>query len=140
VGFNVEPTAYRLRFKDPAYEGLEVTARELSTGELWEYMAAEKTATDGTQSSEARAAARQCMLQMLADALVSWNAEVRGAPVPMTVEGLLSLGHSFNSRVADAWTDALVGISAPLPQTSTAGDPSVEASIPMDTLSQSLAS
>ncbi|PBC71584.1 hypothetical protein BX265_6194 [Streptomyces sp. TLI_235] len=140
MGFAVPQTAYKLKFKDPSYEGLEVMARELSTGELWDYMAAEKTAADPAQDAEDRATARRQMLQMLADALVSWNAEVGGVPVPTTVEGLLSLGHSFNSRLADAWTDALVGISAPLPETSTDGEPSVEASIPMEDLSSSLAS
>jgi hypothetical protein len=141
MGFNVERTTYRLRFKDPDYEGLEVVASELSTGELWEYMDAEKISADITQDSKDRAAARRSMLQMLADALVSWNAEVGGKPVPTTVDGLLSLGHKFNSRVVDAWTDALVGISAPLPETSSAGTPSaLEASIPMDVPSESLAS
>lgn len=137
MGFAVPQAHYKLIFKDPDYEGLEVTARELSTGELWEYMAAEKTAADITQDSKDRTAARRQLLQMLADALISWNAEKDGKPVPTTVDGLLSLGHSFNSRVMDAWTDALIGISAPLPETSTAGEPSVEASIPMDALSSS---
>jgi len=138
MGFKVQRKTYRLVFKDPEYEGLEVTARSLSTGELWEFIAAEKASVAGGEG--AREARRQ-MLQMLADALVSWNAEDEaGEPIPATVEGMLSQDPGFNARVMDAWTDALVGISAPLPPTSSDGLPSLEASIPMDVPSPSLTS
>lgn len=138
MGFKVQRKTYKLIFKDPDYEGLEVTARELSAGELWEFIAAEKATTAG--GDDAMDGRRKTM-QMLADALVSWNAETEeGEPIPTTIEGLLSQGLGFAGRVMDAWTDALVGIPAPLPQTSTAGEPSVEASIPMDSPYVSLAS
>jgi hypothetical protein len=139
VGFKVQRNTYKLIFKDPAYEGLEVTARELSAGQLWEFIAAEKETTAG---GDGAMEGRRKTMQMLADALVSWNAEDEdtGEPIPTTLEGLLSQGLGFAGRVMDAWTDALIGISAPLSQTSTAGDPSVEASIPMDAPYVSLAS
>lgn len=138
MGFVVERTVYKLVFEDPAYAGLEVSAYELSTGELWEFMARENTGKGGGPEA---AAARRRVVEIFADALVSWNAEDKdGNPIPMTADGVLSLGHRFNVRVMDAWTDALVGISAPLPQTSSDGQPSLEASIPMDVPSESLAS
>lgn len=138
MGFKVQRKTYKLVFKDPDYEGLEVTARELTAGELWEFIAAEKESAAG---GDGAMEGRRKTMQMLADALVSWNAETEeGEPIPPTLEGLLSQGPGFAGRVMDAWTDALIGISAPLPQTSTVGDPSVEASIPMESPYVSLAS
>jgi hypothetical protein len=82
------------------------------------------------------------MLELLAGALVSWNAEDpdTGMPIPSTMEGIRSQDLDFNLKIINAWTDAIGGVSAPLPETSTAGEPSVEASIPMDVLSASLVS
>jgi len=138
MGFVVERDVYKLVFKDPKYAGLEVSASELSTGELWEFLDAEKIAAQGGAEGKA---ARLRTVEIFVSALVSWNAtDKQGQPTPMTVEGVLSLGHRFNSCVMDAWTDALVGISAPLSPTSSDGLPSLEASIPMDVPSASLAS
>jgi len=138
MGFKVQRKVYKLVFKDPDYEGLEVTARSLSAGELWEFIAAEKA---GASGGDGGLEGRRQTLQMLADALVSWNAEDEdGKPIPMTIEGLLSQDPGFGAHVMDAWTDALVGISAPLSPTSSDGLPSLEASIPMDVPSSSLAS
>jgi hypothetical protein len=138
MGFTVPRTTFKLKFKDPEYDGLEVIATELSTGELWQWMEDEKVANAGGDTGME---ARRRLLQVLAEAIVSWNAEDdKGQPVPTTVEGLLAQGHRFNNRLMDAWTDALVGISAPLPQPSADGAPSAEASIPMESLSPSLTS
>jgi hypothetical protein len=138
VGFKIQRKIYRLVFKDPDYEGLEVTARELSAGQLWEFAEAEEKAKAGGAGAME---GRRKTMQMLADALVSWNAETEdGEPIPTTLEGMLSQGPGFTGRVMDAWTDALVGIAAPLPQTSSDGQPSVEASIPMESPYVSLAS
>lgn len=138
MGFKVQRKVYKLVFKDPDYEGLEVTARELSSGELWEFIAAEKA---GHAGGDGALEGRRRTMQMLADALVAWNAETEeGEPIPPNLDGLLSQGPGFAARVMDAWTDALVGISAPLPVTSSGGQPSLEASIPMDVPSSSLAS
>lgn len=138
MGVIVALDTYDLKLKDPKYAGVEITAEELSISDLWRFMELEKVANG--RSDEAQAARLEVM-QMLVGALLSWNVDDKqGNPVPLTVEGLTGRGRHFNAQLMDAWTDALVGISAPLPQTSTDGLPSVEASIPMETSSESLAS
>jgi hypothetical protein len=81
------------------------------------------------------------MLELLAGALVSWNAEDEdGQPIPADMGGIRSQDLDFNMKIINAWTDAIAGVKAPLPQTSADGQPSVEASIPMDVPSALLAS
>ncbi|NUP18432.1 MAG: hypothetical protein HOZ81_20575 [Streptomyces sp.] len=139
MGFVVEPKAYHLKFDESSdLAGLEVTARSLNTGQFLEFQEAQAVRARG---GEAAKGATQQMLEMLSGAILSWNAETpSGEAIPHTMDGLRTLDLDFNMAVIDAWMDALNGVSAPLPQTSTDGAPSVEASIPMDAPSASLAS
>lgn len=138
MGFKVQRKAYRLKFDEPEYEGLEVTAHSIDTAQFLELVEAQMVRAEGGERAKD---ANRKMLMMLADALVSWNAEDEdGNPIPPTFDGMLGQDPAFNMRVLSAWTDAIAGVSAPLPQTSTDGSPSVEASIPMDVLSSSLVS
>jgi hypothetical protein len=79
------------------------------------------------------------MLELFAEKLVSWNAEdEEGIPVPATMDGIRSQDLDLSLKIIDAWTDAIAGVSVPLPETSSAGQPSaLEASIPMDAPSAS---
>jgi hypothetical protein len=138
VGFIVQPKAYHLKFEDADMAGFEVTAKSLNTGQFLEFQAAQLVRAGG---GEAAQGATQQMLEMLSAAIVSWNAETTdGEPIPHTMDGLRTLDLDFNMAIISAWMDAANGVAAPLPQTSTGGVPSVEASIPMDVPSESLAS
>lgn len=138
MGYKVTRKTYRLVFQDPECAGLEVTTHGLSTGQYLDLMSARAQTASG--GAEGRAAMER-VLGMLADSLVSWNAEDEdGQPIPTTLDGIKSQDLEFNTRLVDAWGDAVGGVSAPLPQTSSGGSPSVEASIPMDDPSASLAS
>lgn len=129
MGFKVKRKVFRLVFKDTDLEGLEVMARSLTTGQLIELQEAQKGGMHAAVTT------------MFAAALVSWNLEDEdGSPVPATLEGVRSMEIDFNNAVIGAWTDAVVGVKAPLSPTSSDGQPSVEASIPMDVPSVSLAS
>jgi hypothetical protein len=76
------------------------------------------------------------------DALVEWNLEdTDGKPVPVNA------AHTRSNRIiaalTTAWIEAVssgVHSNDPLPESSPSGEPSLEASIPMETLSPSLAS
>ncbi|MFG2913360.1 hypothetical protein ACGF0D_10775 [Kitasatospora sp. NPDC048298] len=133
--FVVRPKAYRLVFQDADLAGLEVTARSLNTGQFLEFQAARLRQASGGAAAEP---ATQTMLQMLADAIVSWNAQDEdGRPIPPTMDGLCGLELDFNMAIISAWMDAINGVPAPLSGTSAGGQPSVEASIPMDVPSAS---
>jgi hypothetical protein len=136
--FVVKPKAYRLVFQETDLAGLEVTARSLNTGQFLEFQAARLTQARGGEAAEP---ATQTMLQMLSDAIISWNAETEdGQKIPFTMDGLRSLELDFTMAIINAWTNAINGVPAPLSATSSGGSPSLEASIPMDVPSASLVS
>lgn len=138
MGYRIKPKGYKLVFADSDKAGFEVTARSINTGQFLEFQAARATKDAGGEG--AQGATRQ-MLQMFADAIITWNAEDEdGQPIPATLEGLCTLDLDFNMDVINAWMDAINGVSSPLPGTSTDGSTSVEASIPMDAQLASLAS
>lgn len=81
-------------------------------------------------------------LREMGKALISWNLEDEesGEPVPVTPEAVMAQDQDLMIALAKGWTDGLRGIPAPLEPSSTDGPPSPEASIPMEPLSESLAS
>jgi hypothetical protein len=135
MGFKVPRKAYKLRFQGE-FDGLEVTARSLRLDQLLELEDARAERAAGDTSATHR------MLEMLTEALVDWNAEDEdtGEPIPRTIEGVKSQDPDFYMAVLDAWHTAMVKVPDPLPETSNDGVPSLEASIPMDVPSESLAS
>lgn len=138
MGYKVVRKVFKLVFKDADFDGLEVFARSLNTGQFLEIEQAKLDRAEGGQVGEG---ATQRMLELFAGALSSWNAEDEdGEPIPATMDGIRSQDLDFNMKIIDAWTDAIAGVKAPLSQTSTDGSPSVEGSIPMDVPSESLAS
>jgi len=138
MGFKVQRKTFRLRFKDSEMAGLEVLAKSLTTGQFLEMEHARAARAAGDAGSEGATAT---MIDLLAGALVSWNAEDEaGMPIPATAEGIRSQDLDFTMQVIDAWTDAIAGVPRPLSQPSSDGLPSLEASIPMDVPSELLVS
>jgi hypothetical protein len=82
------------------------------------------------------------LVDMLTEHLIEWNLEdPAGDPVPMTVEGLLAnLEEPVLGVILREWYKAATGVTAPLDGPSTSSGPSLEESIPMETLSASPAS
>jgi hypothetical protein len=112
VGFRLNRT-YVLEFEG-ALAGAEVKIRSTSVGVLLELRDA---------SSEKRVA------ELLASHLVEWNLENEiGDPIPLTVEGVLSLEGVVLGRIAREWYRAASGLTAPL------DDPMMEASLEMNPL------
>lgn len=138
MGYKVKRKAYRLRFEDPDMDGLVVLVRGMNTGKFIEFQNA-KAKQEDAGPDEMSPTEEMC--RMFIDALIEWNLEDDdGNPLPPTMESLESLDLDFSMAMVNAWPDAVKGVSDPLPQTSTGGSTSVEASIPMDVPSASLAS
>src|SRR5215472_15455339 len=123
----VKRRQYKLVFQDENMAGVEITVRSLTSGQLIDLQKAQE---EGLHEQ---------LTSMLAEKLVGWNVEDEdGTAIPPTLDGIRSMDIDFNNTVIKAWTNAVIGVKAPLPQPSNDGQPSVEASIPMETLSESL--
>ncbi|RLV66356.1 hypothetical protein STAN_1877 [Streptomyces sp. CBMAI 2042] len=114
---------------DEELAGLEVHVRRKSLGEYLELV--------GLAESEIDAPALVRQLEEFAGSLISWNLEEEdGTPVPPTRDAVFAQDKDFMVRVATRWIERLEGVvDAPLPESSPAGEPSPEASIPMEPLS-----
>lgn len=135
MGYKRAKKVYNLVFADPDMEGLEVKARSMPLGDL---MAMADTIDN---IDKATIGDVDGMLAKFAEVLVSWNLEDDDdMPVPTTLDGLKSQDQEFVFAVVVSYINAVTGVSAPLPQTSPGGEPSLAASIPMDVSSPSLAS
>ena len=79
------------------------------------------------------------------DHLVGWNLETRDedgkvSPVPATREGVQAQDVMFILQLTEMWGDRIGQVAAPLGKPSSDGVPSLEGSLPMAPLSESLAS
>lgn len=133
MGCKRVPKHYRLKFADGDYEGLEVTMRSVSIGEM--------RALQGTGGEEAGRDGFDRMAELVASHLVAWNREDEdGNALPPTMASLEDEEPSLINLIIDRWTDAVAGVSAPLEQPSNSGVSAPVESIPMAPLSPSLAS
>lgn len=132
MGCRRNPKQYKLKFADGDYEGLEVTMRSVSIGEM--------RALQGTDGDEGRDGFDR-MVSLVATHMVAWNREdEEGNALPPTLESLEDEEPGLVNLIIDRWTDAVAGVSAPLEQPSNSGGPVPVESIPMAPLSPSLAS
>lgn len=81
-------------------------------------------------------------VQLFEEHLVSWNLENRDGggdvvPVPADGGGIRSQDAMFIKGLVDRWARKIVDVNRPLGRRSTSGSPSLEASIPMEPLSES---
>lgn len=118
---------YKLVFDDPEMNGLEVRARSVSIGAM------RKVQETNDEF---------LMMELFSKALVSWNLEDDGVPVPATLEGLQDQDADLVLAIVGAWMGTIAGVpdASPLDDASNSGKPSLEASIPMEPLSASQAS
>lgn len=136
MGYRPKRKTYALDFEGTDYDGLEVRLRGLTTGELLDAMEKKDAANEDANSGEFRE-----LLELVAEKIVDWNVEDDdGRPVEPTLAALIDQDPDFNLAIINAWTTAISGVPAPLDDASPGGDPSVEASIPMEPLPESLAS
>lgn len=107
MGFNANPTTYRLEFDDPALEGMFVRVRRGSVQIRTDF----DDATSWREQYEA-----------FAQVLVEWNLDDdKGSPLPLTVDGLVAAEDTVVAAIMNAWVNA-GRPSVPLEQPSTPGD------------------
>jgi hypothetical protein len=136
---------YRLVFEDPELEGLEVRARSVAIGKLLQISELKELRNSGELDGDGIAKTRD-LLQIFADALVSWNLEIDTAvngevitqPVPATLDGLLSQDLGFVLQIIEAWMEAVTSVSKSLGKASPSGVTFPEGSLPMEPLSSDL--
>jgi hypothetical protein len=114
---------------DHELAGLEVTMRRLSIGALLEIGA---LADDDDMGSTA------ALVDKFAAALVEWNVEDDdGQPVGTDRDSVHGQDIQMILEIVDAWQHAAAGVSGPLAQRSSDGQPSEVVPLPMETLSAS---
>jgi hypothetical protein len=125
MGF--ERQVYKLRWPENSrWHGLEVRLKGLAMGEL-------KTISElrGGNGEEANDLGRaEPVLEILGSALLSWNLEEDGVPVP--IEDFRGEDLIMLMAIVSAWTDMAGDVPAPLPKASSDGEKSEEALIPME--------
>ena len=135
MGFKVKSKTYTVRFEDGhEYHGVEARLSGMSYGE-WEQV----TGLDGGEGETNGGDS----VRRFVDHLISWNLEdEHDRPVPTTLDAVKELDHNLVAALNNAWIQTLIGVhdADPLPETSPSGEPSQVASIPMEALSESLAS
>ncbi|MFF3511529.1 hypothetical protein [Streptomyces sp. NPDC002573] len=132
MGFKRNPKIYHLKWEDGEYAGLEVRVRSMSLGQL---VASQKgTGYNGKEGIEGN-------IELFAERIVDWNLETEdGEPVPTTLDAIMGEDDDLIIDIVRRWNEAMAGVPAPLPESSPSGEPSPVASIPMEPLSESLAS
>lgn len=132
MGYRRKSKTYKLVFEGE-FEGLEVTAKGLSVrklldmGELLDVDVAAPDSEDVKQIDE--------LFSRFTDVLVSWNLEdENGEPIPTTKESLYEQDLSFVLAIIVNYITSVSGVSVDLGKESTSGEPSLEASMPMEQL------
>ncbi|MGW5429949.1 hypothetical protein ACWET9_22465 [Streptomyces sp. NPDC004059] len=135
MGFKVKPKTYLVQFDEGhEFHGVEARLSGMSYGE-WEQV----TGLDGSEGETNGADA----VRRFVAHLVSWNLEDENEqPVPTTLDAVKELDHDLVAALNNAYIQTLIGVHKgdPLPESSPSGEPSQVASIPMEALSESLAS
>jgi hypothetical protein len=103
-GFEPKPKLYRLLWEDGDYEGLEVTAKGVSTEAYFEISGQAESMSDPPKSGEVKA-----LLQRFGRLLVEWNVTEGGKPVKPGFEGLASLDIDLSLEMFARWSAAVGG-------------------------------
>jgi hypothetical protein len=132
MGFKYEGKRFNLKFEGD-FEGLEVKTRSVPLGQYLEVQELLDSDMDREQIDK--------LFGEFSKVIVSWNLEDdNGDPVPTTAAGLYTQELELVQAITSAWRDAMVGVPAPLEPSSSDGEPSLVASIPMDVSPESQAS
>lgn len=125
-GYKREAPVFKLIFEDDEFAGLEVLARSLPLGAMFEFQALQEKAADDPKSALE-------VLRRFADVLVSWNLEDDAdQPVPCSLDGLSGYDLLFVMEIVKAWMTAVASVPKAPPSASSAGGTSLELSIPME--------
>lgn len=139
----VRARTLRLTWADGEFAGLEIRAKRASLETFFKFA---PIIEGGIDVSDAKGRKELMGLFLeFGEQLISWNLldeDENGVrtPIPCTPQQYLALDPRFAREILDEWAVALTGVAAPLEQPSPGGEPFPEVSLPMETLSESLAS
>lgn len=141
MGFKAPKQIYRLVFPDgDDLAGLEVRAAAPALGDFLEIAKLGELAKV-TEIKPEDFEKIQPIFDLFVSLVRSWNLEDDDdLPLPITFASLKTLDMPVIMRIIDAWMRAVATVPAPLAKPSGDGDTFPEGSIPMETLSPSLAS
>jgi hypothetical protein len=135
MGYKPKLKTYLIQFQEGhEHHGAEARLSGMTYGE-WE----QATGLDGGDGDKDGADG----VRRFVDHLTSWNLEDEdGKPLPTTMDAVKTVDKDLISALNTAWINELIGVhdASPLPETSTSGEPSLVESVPMEALSESLAS
>jgi hypothetical protein len=135
MGYKAKLKTYLVRFDEGhEFHGAEARLSGMTYGE-WE-VAAGLDGGDGDTNGAAS-------VRRFVDHLISWNIEEEdGKPLPTTMDAVKTIDHDLVTALNNAWIRTLIGVhdADPLPESSPSGEPSLVESVPMEALSESLAS
>lgn len=131
------------------FEGLEVRMKTVGIGKLLKLLPMidrlDSIGDLSQVSTPEQVAEIEKSFQEIAKIIDSWNVEDEHedgtkTPVPCTYEELITVDVRLVVCVMQGWATHLAGVPAPLDEPSSSGEPSLEASLPMEPLSPSLQS
>lgn len=131
MGYKRNPKVYKLTFDETTdWPGLEVQVRTLTMGQLVSVWSGEGGGTSVRT------------FELFMDRLVGWNLEDEktGEPVPVTREAVEAEDDDMVNAIVKKWTDAVLGVAAPLGAGSSSGETSAVESVLTEIPSESLAS
>lgn len=131
---------YLLRFDEgTGFEGLEVRMRGMSVDTMTTLASLADLKTDAPSAADLERL--EPFWDAIGAGLIGWNVlDEDDQPVPATREAVRGEDLAMLFAITDAWMTAVAGVPAPLGGTSSDGQRSRLASMPMDRLSPSRAS
>lgn len=148
MGHKVKRKAYKMIFADGSpLDGATILMGTLSIGELVEFGVSATKAKSIADAADSGAVGPEFveaindLTKTIGTKLISWDLEEEdGTPIPANVQGVSTLEIPWIMALIGAWTNVLVNVDPSLGKESASGVTSLEASIPMETLSESQAS
>lgn len=135
MGYKRPGRTFLLKFSAPDMAGFECEMRSLSVGNLLKMTRLASEVASGKEEGAEE------LLRLFASRLVSWNLEDGGGPVPADFDGVATVEDlPFLMRVIMAWAEAVASVDTPLPEGSSNGRLSEEASLNLAASSRSLGS
>lgn len=135
-GFTVPRSVFKLRFDGDQYDGMVVKVRAMSIAEMIEM--AEDFDGDLLFNGEltpTMASNTDRLFEWFLTFATEWNLEEEGgAPVPLTIVGLNGQELPFALTIITTWLAGCAGVGKDLKEGLTSGQPSPEASLPMEAL------
>lgn len=138
AGYKPQRKIYKLDFDGTDLDGLVVEVSSVPIGTLLKLQEAYESMHGKTAETAGSAILGQ-LFGIFASALVSWNLlDENDREVPATLEGVMSQDATMVLEIVRAWGAALNGVPAPLDGGSASGATLPEASLGLESASQSL--